>query len=114
VCPIAIFICNFLFVQSCLFTSKRPTAHDVLQHPLFWDTEQQKRFFHQMGNYMENKQDSKCLVERLEQSSSDVFQDSWMDVLDPAMKRDVKGFKEQKTQLCGLLRVIIYFSHLLL
>ena len=86
--------------------NKRPTAHDVLQHPLFWDTEQQKRFFHQMGNYMENKQDSKCLVERLEQSSSDVFQDSWMDVLDAAVKRDVKGFKEQKTQLCGLLRVI--------
>ena len=73
---------------------------------MFWDTEQQKRFFHQMGNYMENKQDSKCLVERLEQSSSDVFQDSWMDVLDAAVKRDVKGFKEQKTQLCGLLRVI--------
>ena len=91
-------------IQHC--ASKRPTAHDVLQHPFFWDTKQQKDFFHQVGNYVENKKDSKYLVERLEQNSTYVFQGSWMDVLDTAVKKDVKGFKEQKEQLCGLLRVI--------
>ena len=91
-------------IQAC--ASKRPTAQDVLQHPLFWDTKKQKDFFHLMGNFMDNKKGARCLVEHLEQKSVNVFQGSWMDALDPAVRRDVKGFKEQKEQVCGLLRVI--------
>lgn len=63
-------------------------------------------FYHRIGNYMENKKDSKHLVEQLECNSSEVFEGSWMDTLDPAVKSDLKGFKEQKGHVCGLLRVI--------
>jgi hypothetical protein len=58
-----------------------------------------------MGNYMEDKKDSK-INENLEYGTAVVFQGNWMECLDKIVRNDFKSYKEQRTKLCGLLRVI--------
>ena len=85
---------------------KRPSVVCVQQHPLFWTIDKQVDFYHKTGNRLDSKKYSIQLEQQLEQKSEEVFEGSWMERLPKAVRKDVDGFKKQKTHIRGLLRVI--------
>ena len=89
-------------------SSRRPTAYEVLKHPLFWRPEKIQKFYQHVSDYIYGKQDSSSLEEKLENNSDDVIYGNWLQRLDRVVIRDVgmRGFRDQKTKVCGLLKVI--------
>ncbi len=87
---------------------RRPGAGTILEHPLLWDTTKMLQFFHQIGNYMEDKKSEYAgrFRDKLERSAAVVFEGSWMERLDKGTQKDVQGFKKECTKLYSLLRVV--------
>lgn len=94
----------------CFSPNKRIKASELLNHPLMWNSKQMMTFFHDIGRCIEGARsidpDIVTFKEMLESGAGTVFVGSWMDQLDPPVKSDVDGFKKQREQLCGLLRVV--------
>ena len=96
----------------------RLKASDILDHPLLWSSSQMLKFFTIIGDCIMDELDPNIVAfkEMLESEADTVFDGSWMDKLHKAIRRDVKGFKKKKGELCSLLRVvrnkIVHFDHM--
>lgn len=113
------FMAEDLIGEMILFTpADRLTASDILDHPLLWSSSQMLKFFHMIGDCVDDELNPSIVAfkEMLESEADTVFGESWMDKLHKAIRGDVKGFKKKKGELCSLLRVvrnkIEHFDHM--
>jgi serine/threonine protein kinase len=99
---------NLIFKMICPIPSSRLKAGMIEIQPCLWTNEDMKNFFRRLGNLMQDNDDPTVVrfKKELEKNASKVFDGNWMDELDPAVKNDLKCFKNMKKEVCGLLRAI--------
>ena len=92
----------------CFNPNERIKASEILKHPLMWNSEQINTFFHEIGDRIKDVKDPDTVTfkEMLESGAGTVFVGSWLDKVKQPARSDLKGFKERKEELCGLLRVV--------
>jgi serine/threonine protein kinase len=97
-----------VFKMICPVPSNRIKAREIMKQPFLWTNEEMMNFFRRVGSLMQDKDDSAVisLKKELEKGASKIFDGNWMDKLGPAVQSDLKGFKDAKREVCGLLRAI--------
>ena len=92
----------------CFNPNERVKASEILKHPLMWNSEQIKTFFHGIGNRIKDDKDPDTVTfkEMLESGAGTVFVGSWLDKVPQPARSDLQGFKKRKEELCGLLRAV--------
>ena len=89
---------------SKMIDSNQMKAYEIREQPFLWRNEARKNFFRKIGNLVQDKKHP--ITEELERNRSKIFNGDWMSRLDSVVQSDVRGFKDAKTELRGLLRVI--------
>ena len=93
---------------SKMIDSNHIKAYEIEGQPFLWENEARKDFFRTIGNLVEDKVDPniESFKKELQKGASKIFSEDWMSRLDSDVQSDLKGFKDMKKELCGLLRVI--------
>ncbi|VDO98820.1 unnamed protein product [Soboliphyme baturini] len=87
--------------------TSRPSAKEILKHPVFWTSEKRLQFLQDVSDRIENEDIFSPVVRNLERGSSVVTANDWRLQLCPALQEDLRKFRTYRGRsLRDLLRAI--------
>uniref|UniRef100_A0A8D2E0S9 Serine/threonine-protein kinase/endoribonuclease IRE2 n=1 Tax=Sciurus vulgaris TaxID=55149 RepID=A0A8D2E0S9_SCIVU len=90
----------------------RPSAPQVLAHPLFWSRSKQLQFFQDVSDWLEKESEQGPLVTALEAGSSKVVRHNWHKHISMPLQTDLRRFRSYKgTSVRDLLRAMRNKKH---
>nr|XP_020040033.1 serine/threonine-protein kinase/endoribonuclease IRE2 [Castor canadensis] len=90
----------------------RPSACQVLAHPLFWSRAKQLQFFQDVSDWLEKESEQGPLVVALEAGGYKVIRDNWYKHISVPLQTDLRRFRSYKgTSVRDLLRAIRNKKH---
>ncbi|MBZ3876628.1 Serine/threonine-protein kinase/endoribonuclease IRE2, partial [Sciurus carolinensis] len=90
----------------------RPSAPQVLAHPLFWSRSKQLQFFQDVSDWLEKESEQGPLVTALEAGSSKVVRQNWHKHISMPLQTDLRRFRSYKgTSVRDLLRAMRNKKH---
>ncbi|XP_048188050.1 serine/threonine-protein kinase/endoribonuclease IRE2 [Perognathus longimembris pacificus] len=90
----------------------RPSAPQVLAHPLFWSRAKQLQFFQDVSDWLEKEPEQGPLVAALEAGGHMVVRDNWHQHISAPLQADLRRFRSYKgTSVRDLLRAIRNKKH---
>ncbi|XP_045704754.1 serine/threonine-protein kinase/endoribonuclease IRE2 isoform X2 [Phyllostomus hastatus] len=90
----------------------RPSAHQVLAHPFFWNRAKQLQFFQDVSDWLEKESEQGPLVMALEAGGSIVVRGNWHKHISVPLQSDLRRFRSYKgTSVRDLLRAMRNKKH---
>ncbi|XP_023564580.1 serine/threonine-protein kinase/endoribonuclease IRE2-like [Octodon degus] len=90
----------------------RPSALQVLAHPLFWSTAKQLQFFQDVSDWLEKESEQGALVRALEAGGDKVVRDNWHQHISMPLQTDLRKFRSYRgTSVRDLLRAMRNKKH---
>ncbi|XP_036926500.1 serine/threonine-protein kinase/endoribonuclease IRE2 isoform X5 [Sturnira hondurensis] len=90
----------------------RPSAHQVLAHPFFWNRAKQLQFFQDVSDWLEKESEQGPLVMALEAGGSIVVRGNWHKHISMPLQSDLRRFRSYKgTSVRDLLRAMRNKKH---
>ena len=101
----------FFFSSSCSFDvvakdavesmihrnpQRRITAARLLQHPVFWDSEMQLRFFSDVSDRLEKLENDDELVASLDRGAGKVVLGDWRKIITEPLQQDLRRFRSYR------------------
>ncbi|XP_051003136.1 serine/threonine-protein kinase/endoribonuclease IRE2 [Acomys russatus] len=95
-----------------LLPQDRPSAGEVLAHPLFWSRAKQLQFLQDVSDWLEKEPEQGPLVMALEAGSHKVVRENWHKHISAPLQADLKRFRSYKgTSVRDLLRAMRNKKH---
>ncbi|XP_021093183.1 serine/threonine-protein kinase/endoribonuclease IRE2 [Heterocephalus glaber] len=90
----------------------RPSACQVLAHPLFWSRAKQLQFFQDVSDWLEKESEQGPLVMALEAEGRKVVRDNWHQHISMPLQTDLRRFRSYRgTSVRDLLRAMRNKKH---
>uniref|UniRef100_A0A8C2W136 non-specific serine/threonine protein kinase n=1 Tax=Chinchilla lanigera TaxID=34839 RepID=A0A8C2W136_CHILA len=90
----------------------RPSAYQVLAHPLFWSRAKQLQFFQDVSDWLEKESEWGPLVTALEAGGCKVVRDNWRQHISVPLQTDLRRFRSYRgTSVRDLLRAMRNKKH---